>query len=152
MGLWNGVRNMVMKILNIQRAPDNKTFIIREPYGYQTNVLRNQLWYRGDASELDQFYKQAAFDSVSKSRFWAAVPSEDMSIRKIHSGLPAMIADRLADIVVADLDSIQLQNEQATKLWEAIAEDNGFEELLPESVTGALVTGDGAFKISIDPM
>lgn len=145
------IKNMVMKILNIQRAPDNKTFIIREPYGYQTNVLRNQLWYRGDASELDQFYKQAAFDSVGKSRFWAAVPSEDMSIRKIHSGLPAMIADRLADIVVADLDSIQLQNEQATKLWEEIAKDNDFEELLPDSVTGALVTGDGAFKISIDP-
>ncbi|WP_301880068.1 capsid protein [Paenibacillus sp. 11B] len=144
-------QNMVMKILRIQPAPDNKTFTIREPYGYQTNVLRNQLWYRGDASELDQFYKQAAFDSVSKARFWAAVPSEDMSIRKIHSGLPAMIADRLADIVVADLDSIQLQNEQATKQWEEIAKDNDFEELLPESVSGALVTGDGAFKISIDP-
>lgn len=151
MGLWTGVKNMVMKIMRIQPAQDNKTIIIREPFSYQTSVLRNQLWYRGDPSELDQFYKQTANDSVSKSRFWAAVPSEDLSIRKIHSGLPAMIVERLSDIVIADLDGIELKTEEQTDTWNDIAEDNDFDELLGDSITEALVSGDGAFKITVDP-
>lgn len=144
-------KNMVIKMLRINPAPENQIITITEPFSYRTNVLRNRLWYRGDPSELDQFYKQSAMDSVGKSRFWAAVPSEDLSIRKIHSGLPAMIVERLADIVIADLDGIDLGNKQQTELWEEIAEDNDFDELLGDSITEALVTGDGAFKITVDP-
>lgn len=144
-------KNMVMKMLRIQPAQDNKTIIIQEPFSYQTSVLRNQLWYRGDPSELDQFYKQTASDSVSKSRFWAAVPSDDLTIRKIHSGLPAMIVERLSDIVIADLDGIELKTEEQTDTWNDIAKDNEFDEMLGDSITEALVSGDGAFKVTVDP-
>lgn len=146
-------KSMVMKVLRINPAPDNQIITITEPFSFRTNVLRNRLWYRGDPSELDQFYKQAADASgaVGKSRFWAAVPSDELRIRKIHSGLPAMIVERLADIVIADLDGIDLEKEADTELWEAIAEDNEFDELLGDSISEALVTGDGAFKITIDP-
>ncbi|WP_240927763.1 capsid protein [Paenibacillus thiaminolyticus] len=150
MGLWMGVKSMIMKMLRINPAPENRIITITEPFSYNTNVLRNRLWYRGDPSELDQFYKQTANDSVSKSRFWAAVPSEDLSIRKIHSGLPAMIAERLSDIVVADLDGIDLGNEQQTDLWAEISDDNDFDELVGESIIETLVAGDGAFKITVD--
>lgn len=154
MGLWNGlrngVRNVAIKLLKIQPASETKVITIREPFSYATNVLRNRLWYRGDPSELDQFYKQTALDPVSKSRFWAAVPSEDLAIRKIHSGLPAMIAERLSDIVVADLDGIALETDEQTNLWSEISEDNDFDELIGESITNALVAGDGAFKITVD--
>ncbi|MGG4196117.1 capsid protein [Paenibacillus jamilae] len=143
-------KNMVMKMLRINPAPDNRIITITEPFSYNTNVLRNRLWYRGDPSELDQFYKQTASDSVSKSRFWAAVPSADLAIRKIHSGLPAMIAERLSDIVVADLDGIELENEEQTDLWAEIAKDNDFDELVGESIIETLVAGDGAFKITLD--
>jgi hypothetical protein len=143
-------KNMIMKMLRINPAPDNRIITITEPFSYQTNVLRNRLWYRGDPSELDQFYKQTASDSVSKSRFWAAVPSDDLAIRKIHSGLPAMIAERLSDIVVADLDGIELENKEQTDLWDEIAKDNDFDELVGDSITEVLVTGDGAFKITLD--
>ncbi|MEK4512871.1 capsid protein [Paenibacillus sp. FSL K6-2524] len=144
------IRNMVMKVLRIQPAPENKTFIIREPFSYRTNVLRNRLWYRGDPSELEQFYKQSAMDNVSSSRFWAAVPSENRQIRKIHSGLPAMIVERLADIVVSDMDKIELANEALTELWKEISEDNSFDELLGSSLIESLVEGDGAFKVTVD--
>lgn len=145
-------KNMVMKMLRINPAPDNRVVMITEPFSYSTNVLRNQLWYRGDPSELDQFYKQTASDNVSKSRFWAAVPSADLSIRKIHSGLPAMIVERLSDIVIADLDGIELGSQGQTDLWNDIADDNDFDELLGDSITEALVAGDGAFKITVDPL
>ncbi|KJB88588.1 capsid protein [Paenibacillus sp. E194] len=144
------LKNMVMKLLRINPAPDNRIITITEPFSYNTNVLRNRLWYRGDPSELDQFYKQTASDSVSKSRFWAAVPSDDLAIRKIHSGLPAMIAERLSDIVVADLDGIELENKEQTDLWDEIAKDNDFDELVGESIIETLVAGDGAFKITLD--
>lgn len=150
MNVWQGVKNMVMKMLRITPAPENRMITIQEPYSHAANVLRNRLWYRGDPSELDQFYKQAAADSVGKSRFWAAVPSEGLGIRKIHSGLPVMIADRLADIVTADLDTVQLQNQGTTDLWAAIAEDNGFEELLGGAIVETLTAGDGAFKLTVD--
>lgn len=141
---------MAMKILRIRPASESRVITITEPLSFGTNVLRNRLWYRGDPSELDQFYKATANDAVAKSRFWAAVPSEDLAIRKIHSGLPAMVAERLSDIVIADLDGISLKNDEQTKLWETIAEDNDFAELVGEAIVEALVVGDGAFKITID--
>lgn len=150
---------MVMKLLRINPAPTSQVITITEPYSYETNVLRNRLWYRGDPSELDQFYKQTALDPVSHSRFWAAVPSAGLNIRKIHSGLPAMIAEQLSDIVIADLDGIQFPKikkgdkeidgpEQET--WNEISEDNKFDELLGGVITETLIAGDGAFKITVD--
>ncbi|OSA92568.1 UNVERIFIED_ORG: capsid protein [Clostridium botulinum] len=138
-----------IKMLNIQPAID-RTITIKEPLTYSGNVLKNRIWYRGDPSELDQFFKQSAFDVVSKSRFWASVPSEDLSIRKIHSGLPSMIVDKLSDIVIADLDSIDLGNDELNNLWNEIAKDNNFNELLGDSITETLAAGDGAFKVTLD--
>lgn len=144
-------KNMVMKILKITPAPDSQVITIQEPYSYGANVLRNRLWYRGDPSELDQFYKQSVTDSVGRSRFWAAVPTAGLGIRKIHSGLPAMMADRLSDIVVADMDAITLKAEAETATWEEISKDNDFPELLGGAVTETLAAGDGAFKVTLDP-
>lgn len=155
MGLREVIKNMVMKALNITPAEDNQ-ISIREPLSHNMNVLRNRIWYRGDPSELDQFFKQAATDDVGKSRFWAAVPSADSSIRKFHSGLPGEIVDKLADIVIADLDNIDLNNESEVDtaeqlLWNDIALDNKFnDDLLGDAIKDTLIEGDGAFKLSVD--
>jgi hypothetical protein len=150
MSLLGGLRNMLIKILKIQPAIENRNIIVREPFSFETNTLRNRLWYRGEPSELEQFFKQTAYDPVSKGRFWAAVPSDGLAIRKIHSGLPAMIADRLSDIVIADLDGIELKQSAETDLWNEISKDNKANKLLGEAITNTLVEGDGAFKITID--
>lgn len=147
MGVREVIRNMVMKMLNVVPATDN-TVSINEPLSHNMNVLRNRLWYRGDPYELDQFFKQTGQDEVSKSRFWAAVPSADASIRKFHSGLPGEIVDKLSDIVIADLDGVELAQQE---LWDAIALDNKFnDDLLGDAVKDTLICGDGAFKLSID--
>ncbi|WP_303862609.1 capsid protein [Alkalibaculum bacchi] len=147
MRLKEVMKNMVMKALNIVPAQDNQVSI-REPLSHNMNVLRNRIWYRGDPSELDQFFKQAATDDVGKSRFWAAVPSADSSIRKFHSGIPGEIVDKLADIVISDLDNIELSEQ---KLWDEIALDNKLsDELLADAIKDTLICGDGTFKLSID--
>ncbi|MGU8407138.1 capsid protein [Clostridium perfringens] len=138
-----------IKYLNVQPALTNP-ITIQEAYTFETNVIRNKLWYRGEPYELDQFFKNISSDPVNKARFWSAVPSEDLSIRKIHSGLPAMIADKLSDIVVADLDSIEVTGEADNTLWEEIRKDNKFDDMLGDIIANTLVSGDGAFKLSID--
>lgn len=137
------------RFLNIQPAMQN-SIRIQEAYTYETNLIRNNLWYRGEAYELEQFFKNISSDPVNKARFWSAVPSKDLSIRKMHSGLPAMIADRLSDIVVSDIDSIEVTGEEANKTWEEIRKDNKFDDDIGDIITKTLVSGDGAFKISID--
>lgn len=150
MGLREVIKGMVAKLLNIQPAQDHQ-ISIKEPLSHAGIVLRNRIWYRGDPSELDQFFKQTATDDVGKSRFWAAVPSADSSIRKFHSGLPGEIVDKLADIVISDLDNIDFNDQEAQKLWDEIAKDNKFsDELLGEAIKNTLIDGDGAFKLSVD--
>ncbi|MGO4543240.1 capsid protein [Paenibacillus sp. 2TAB23] len=144
-------KNMVMKMLRIQPAAENRVITITEPLSYGTNVLRNRLWFRGDPSELEQFAMQTATDNVSRARFWAASASQGLRIRKIHSGLPSMIAGTLSDIIIADLDAIELQPQEVADNWQTIAEDNGLDKLLGEGITDTLVAGDGAFKITVDP-
>lgn len=145
----NMLTKAAIKLLNIYPAQD-KVITIREPLSFQGNVLKNRIWYRGDPSELDQFFKQSALDLVSQSRFWAAVPSENLNIRKIHSGLPAMVVERLSDIVISDLETVDLQSEELNNLWNDISEDTNFNKVVGEAIIETLVTGDGAFKISVD--
>ena len=145
-------KNMIMKVLKIQPARD-RDIVIKEPLTFAANVMKNRIWYRGDPSELDQFFRKSAVDDVTKSRFWAAVPSQGY-IRKFHSGIPSIIAERLSDIVIADIDSISVNGHKAkegdTGIWEEIAKDNNFTDILSEAIIETLVTGDGAFKISIN--
>lgn len=135
-----------VKYLDVQPAM-NMVVRIREAFSYETNILKNRLWYRGDPWELDQFYKSVSSDPVNKARFWSAVPSADLSIRKLHSGLPGIVVDRITDIVISDIDGIDIKQDTE---WEEIAKDNKFEDILEESIVEALITGDGAYKLSVD--
>jgi len=160
MGVLDAVKNAVkdkvkswLDILPAQRT----AIVITEINTFEANVAKNRLWYRGDPSELDQFYKQAGTaggDMVSLARFWASSPSKGMNVRKMHSGLPGLMVDTLADIVVTDLLDIEFSNEKAAgksvSIWEDIEEENEFEDLITKAIQEVLVAGDGAFKISFD--
>ncbi|NME65827.1 capsid protein [Clostridium cadaveris] len=150
MGWFKGMlTKAAIKYLNVQPAISNP-ITIQEAYTYESNLVRNKLWYRGEAYELEQFFKNISSDPVNKARFWSAVPSEDLNIRKIHSGMPAMIADRLSDIVVSDIDSIEVTGDEFNNIWEEIRKDNKFDDNIGDMIASTLVSGDGAFKISID--
>lgn len=45
-----------IKYLNVQPALTNP-ITIQEAYTFETNVIRNKLWYRGEPYELDQFFR-----------------------------------------------------------------------------------------------
>ena len=104
---------MIRNWLDIIPA-DNRSITINEPLSFETEVIRNKIWYRGDAYELEQLYKQIGVGYGEGSRFWAAVP-ETENIRKIHSGLPAMIVDTLAYIVKSDLNEVEFEDDEESK-------------------------------------
>ncbi|WP_050698030.1 hypothetical protein [Anaeromassilibacillus senegalensis] len=141
---------MLRNWLQIQPATPNG-IVIQEPLDFQASVIRNQIWYRGEAAELEQLYKQlGAQDSTNASRFWAAVPANAMKLRKIHSGLPAILVDTLAYLVKSDMDDVAFKDNCGEAEWKAITEELDFQDTVGQGVAGALKAADGAWKISID--
>lgn len=132
---------MIQNWLEIVPAAD-QTIVLQEKITRELETLRSQIWYRGDASELHQFFRQLPFNSGG---FWSCAPAASM-VRKIHSGLPAVIVDTLAYIVKSDLDEVETDCSE----WEGISQSIDFLNLAGKAVADTLVDGDGAFKISVD--
>ena len=49
----NKMKDMVRKWLDIRPAGQRQV-VITEPLSFETNVMRNLIWYRGEAEELEQ--------------------------------------------------------------------------------------------------
>lgn len=143
------IRNKLQDFLNIQPATRQSINII-EPYTFEVNCLKNLLWYRGDSSELEQFYRQIKVTSADSLKFWASQSTHGLEIRKIHTGLPSLIIDTLTFVVVRDFNSIDFDNPQYENIWIDIEKENSFKDILSKAITDVLVQGDGAFKISFD--
>lgn len=145
--LSENIKRGIRSWLDVQPAAATN-ILISETLDYETNAIRNRIWYRGDSNELQQIYSQ--IDSgIDHYRFWTSKCTLGMEIRKIHTGLPALIVDTLAGITLADMD-IQIENNTDRDLWEAIEADNKFRKKLEKAVKETLYIGDGAFKISFD--
>lgn len=144
----DAIRRNVRSFLQIEPA-DSTSFYIKESLDFESTIFKNRIWYRGDAEELSQFYKNIGNEATNGSRFWAAVPSIGMDIRKAHTGLPSIIIDTLTSVVMSDMNDITV-NEKYKENWETIQKENNFSELLEQAVKDVLVDGDGAFKITID--
>lgn len=142
---------MIAKLFKIVPATERQ-ITIKEPLTFNENVLKNKIWYRADPAEIEQFFKQTARWDAYKSRFWAATPQR--MVRKIHSGIVQIVVDRYRDIITSDLAQIDFGEGEGPApmkdLWDEIAEDNMFQDLIGEAVAGSLSSGDGAFKISVD--
>ena len=145
-------RDFVFKLLKIEPARERQ-IVIKEPLSFRANVLRNQIWYRGDPAEMEQFFKAVATFDSDKTRFWASAPQG--KIRKMHSGIVATTIDRYRDMVTSDLTAIDFGEDDAMHplldRWDDIANDCKFNDVLGEAVAGALASCDGAFKVGVDP-
>lgn len=141
MGLGKWVKKKMQTWLEIIPPPTEQAIVIQREHTREMEVLRSQLWYNGDAGELFQFFHQT---ETSTGAFWSVSPVTS-KVRKIHSGLPAIMANTLAYIVKADLDDVEASPE-----WEDIENSIDFAALVGQAVTDTLVSGDGVFKISVD--
>lgn len=142
------LRDALKDWLEIRPATGQK-IAINEPMSFHTEVIRNKIWYRGNADEIEQLYKQLDTGYGGTARFWASVPDTEQ-IRKIHSGLPAMIVDTLAYVVCSDMSDVEWKDSAAQSVWKELSKAINFDSLVAEAITQTLVSADGAFKISID--
>lgn len=145
MGALDAVKKGIRNFLEI-KEPQGLQITIEQYFTHDAELFRDRLWYRGQAEELSELYQQMPHQ-IGHNYFWAARPTRGMNIRKIHTGLPALIVDTLADISTDDLDSIELERQTE---WDAIADDNNFKKLLKGAVVDCLWSGDGAWKWSVD--
>ncbi|MBQ0037842.1 MAG: capsid protein [Clostridiales bacterium] len=136
----------IRTFLKIDEA-DGNTIRIKERFDFRTNAFKNRIWYRGEADELHQLYKQVEDPLCS---FWNASPSVGREIRKIHTGLPGEIIDTLTGIIARDLNDIELEDAQQRDLWDDIEDENNLSEVLEKAIREILIVGDGAFKVSLD--
>ena len=148
MGWVNNMKDKIRSWLNVKEADPIK-LTINESFDFETNALKNRLWYRGDGNELHQFYDQAS-RGVDKYMFWASKSSPGMEMRKIHTGLPGTIIDTLASVVLTDLNDIEFKNKADEGLWENIAKENDLKKLLENSIKETLYVGDGAYKVTFE--
>lgn len=142
MGLMEKIKNYFTI-----KPPQALQVDIEQLTNFEGHTFINKIWYRGDNGELDQLYKQIGEVIQGNQTFWSSKPSKSSNIRKIHTGLPSLIVDTLADISTDDLDNIETTRQEE---WDTIAKENNFKELLKEAVIDVLWSGDGAFKWSVD--
>ena len=133
MRLLDKMRDGIRHFLRIQDAP-KQTFNIRELLNYDGNCVKNLIWYRGDSYELTQLYQNIPGGSDGV-KFWAARSTVGREIRKIHTGLPGIIVDRLTDIIINDFSQITFAKDTDKRTWDDIAEDNNFKEILKKAIT-----------------
>lgn len=143
-----GIRSRMKNFLQIDSATDSQ-IVIQENMSEESRIAKNTIWYRGNANELIQLHQQLPNKTDT---FWGAIGTAGLEIRKIHTGLPALIIDTLTDITMSDYNGIDFntQDKNVTETWEEIEKENKFNDLLSDSVTSALYKGCGAFKISFD--
>lgn len=142
------IRRGVRSWLQIQPAtPYN--IQIREIMDFETNAIRNRIWYRGDGNELEQLYGGLT-EYADKYKFWASKSTPSIEMRKIHTGLPQLIVKVLTAIVLSDMNDFDFDSDKQGKIWEAIEEQNGFRKKMEKALKEILYIGDGAFKVTID--
>lgn len=126
------IRSGLRSWLSITPAQQT-TFSIRESLSFEANIIKNRIWYIGDADELSQLYSQL-WDGQNKNRFWAAVSTSGREIRKIHTGLPAIIVDMLTNIIMTNMDDIKVPDKRKDD-WKNIRTENNFKDLLDTAVS-----------------
>nr|DAP91057.1 MAG TPA: portal protein [Caudoviricetes sp.] len=153
MGLINRmadtIRTGLRNFLHITKAPD-RTITIDETSNHQTECFINRIWYNGNGKQLSQLYRQL---DTNNTRFWSARCTTGLEIRKIHTGLPALICETLVNIVIADYNGTDVTSKNSTayaERWEAIEKQNKLSDTVKQMLRDLCVVGDGAFKVSFD--
>ena len=141
------IKSGIRSWLNVTPARET-TFSIQETLSFNANILKNRIWYNGDAEELTQLYTQMSGEQT-RTKFWAARSSPGIDIRKIHTGLPSIVVDVLTNIIMTDMDDIVVPDKR-TDDWKTITKENSVKELFETAISESLYLGDGAFKISFD--
>jgi hypothetical protein len=123
-------------------------------------LVENSVWYRGIDQDLRYFYlkdaanfKRNGISPDSLNYFWYR---SDNNYRKIHSGVPQLISEKMVDLITGNGYEIKIEsgsNEEAlNERLQYILKDNNFNKLIQEAIETESWSGGVAFKLSINPL
>ena len=147
--MTDSIRNSLRDFLQIQPA-DKIKISLDEDVDRLSNCVKNRVWYNGKSTQLTKLYSQL---DVPKTMFWKASMTHGMEMRKTHSGVPGVIVDMIAYIILSDYNGVNVSSKNSTEYqltWERLDEGNHFKDVLERAVKDVCIVGDGAFKVSYD--
>lgn len=144
----DNIRKGIRNWLQIQPS-GSYSIQIQELADFELNAIKNRIWYRADSNEIEQMYMQAA-EFADKYKFWASKCTPGMEMRKIHTGLPALIVKVLSSLVLADMNDFEFEEEDQKNVWSEIEKNNKFRKRLEKILREVLYIGDGAWKITLN--
>jgi hypothetical protein len=156
--------NNYMKGANstMEFIPSATRGIINTSVLFTRRMRENSVLYGGNENAIRYFYSTEAkqykyhtFTSDGENYFWKNAGPED---RKIHSGLPQLISEKMVDIIAGNGFSIKIKsidgNEVIPKdesdMLTAVLKDNNIGELLQKSIETESWSGGTAWKLSLD--
>lgn len=147
MWLVDKMRSKIRSFLQIENNQSNN-ITLNNLTDYETDCYINRVWSWGDKAAIEQLFKQIQTQSDSiRLNFWVATPS--MGIVKRHTGLPGIMLNTLTDIIISDMNDITIEPERQND-WNEMCKTMDVEEIISEAVRDVFVSGDGAFRVSID--
>lgn len=144
--LMDKIKSGVRSWLEI-RDGNPKRIVINQSDDLETYFIKNKIWYRGDAEELSQLYKQLEGKTTT---FWGSVPTAGLEIKKSHSGLPKLMINAISNIIVDNFNGVESEDLASLEEWKKIEKDNKFYKKLNKILSETMAIGDGAIKLSFD--
>jgi len=122
-------------------------------------ILENGIWYSGDEQGLSYFYRKEAKkfyrygqQSESLNYFWA---NKNDNFRKIHSGLPQLISEKMVDLIIGNGFKLQVEGKDEEELQEeldALLKDNKITLLMSKGIETESFSGGVAWKLTHNPL
>lgn len=127
---------------------------------FTRTMLINSVWYSGVDVNLKKLYTRdlTSFRDINSDElnyFWAQ-PTEGTNIRKIHSGIPQLISEKMVDLLMSNGyeikaykdDDLKEEDEDTAERIEEINAWNNIDEKISEAIETESWGGGVALKLS----
>lgn len=145
----NIIKEKLKNWLDFETGVHPQTVQVLEVLDHEANTFKNRIWYRGDPSELHQFYTSID-DMMGNTKFWQATATNGPEFRKIHTGLPGLIVDILTNVAMDDMNALQFDDTKAEETWGKLEKELP-DEFFKNIINEVLYLGDGAIRFCYHP-
>ena len=144
-------------MVGVEKLPENPksmrlTFINNNEDIKLEEARCGKIWYIGDSNQLLNYYTERRLTIVNnpifnrniENYFWAK-STEETDIKRVHSGIARAIIDTISNVIGKP------EVDEASGMWDKIAEENDFEgKLTQQARPMTLAQGWGGWKVNIN--
>lgn len=160
MTLSEKIKNRILKFLGLEHLNDNPnsdryTYLGEPELIIKKKVEECKVWYYGDSNELLNFYTaQQTYGNMTnpiynrnKAQYFWGKSSEEMNIKRVHSGVPNAIVTTIVNLVGSGNITSEKYRDDIDKI---IKRTNLINIINQKQMPMTLAVGWGAFKPIID--